>query len=197
MGWIDGLTGDGEHRGGSETEDGNQNYGAGVSNPLEVIAELKPLVGYVDDLKRFAKNPVGIILGLIASVFIDGVLEIVELMLEMIQLVLIGSKLGYSEDHSFVGLEDVPLIAVDLLIDKVGRPGGNLILDLLNGGITTMVNIVSEMGILGFPVAVAMLIAILLVLEQLIVGLAAVSLGSLPVAGPLYRRSREVIGAWL
>lgn len=123
----------------STTSDSTTNDGGGFLqttwSDLSLPGWLTDLQSVSDTLVKFAKNPIGFILGAVLTYLLAGVEAVVTAFGDAIMFVFEGDTVGSTE--GMLGLADAPRIGADLITDA-GSLAGSLITGSLSGLFTTL-----------------------------------------------------------
>ncbi|WP_158855600.1 hypothetical protein [Halorhabdus sp. CUG00001] len=150
------------------------------------LGPLEDLKDYVGQLTRIARNPVGFVIGSILSVVVGWILEIWKLVVDGVQLVLVGSEPGYESSHTYLGLEDIPLLLWDLVASPFEDLGGLALGLFEDGGIipSTISSLATSLGPLAWPATVAAVVLTIVAAERIAMNASRASLAAIPVIGP-------------
>jgi hypothetical protein len=131
-------------------------------------------------LRTFATNPRQTILGVIATFIIGGVIDIWETFLDGITLIVWGTDLETTNGQK--GILDIPLVAADLATEAASPVGEGLLLPLelvFDASQST----IASLGIIAWPVAVAVVVATIVILDRAGRRIGRATISAIPVVG--------------
>ncbi len=132
-------------------------------------------------LETFAKNPRETILGVIVGAIVGGVIDLWEIVLGAMTLVAWGDSITTTAGQ--IGILDIPLVATELLVDAAG-PVGTALLAPITGVYGSTAEFVGELGIAAWPVAVAIVVATVVLVDRTLRRTGRASLAAIPIVGP-------------